>query len=100
MGYVSNASATTIAKTPKGKVTANTGSKTLIADNRDRIRAFVSNNGANDVWLALGTTAVAEEGILLKKEGGGNQPFQLEGYTGIITVITKTGESVVSFSEA
>lgn len=82
--------------TPKSKITAKTESKTLVEANRVRIALYVTNVGANAVWLALGPTAVAEEGPMLAKEGGA---AVIDNYLGIITAITKSGESVVSFSE-
>lgn len=84
------------AVTPKGKVTASTASATVAAANPFRVALVVTNNGAKDVWLALGSTAVAEEGILLNSEGGAHI---IDYYLGVVTVITKEAESVVSFTE-
>jgi hypothetical protein len=80
----------------KGNVTAKTESKTLVAANENRVALYVTNVGANGVFLALGGTAVAEEGIYLAKEGGS---FTIDNYSGQVTVITKSGESVVSYAE-
>jgi hypothetical protein len=96
MSYVTNASASTEAKSEAGAVTANTGSKTLAAANRDRIALYLTNTGANAVWLSFGKTAVAEKGIYLAKEGGS---AVVDDYVGIVTVITKSGESLVTLSE-
>jgi hypothetical protein len=95
-GITSNPSRPSSAKTPKGKVTAKTSSETLAAANESRVALYVTNVGANNVFLALGATAVAEEGILLTKEGGGTV---IDNYSGAVAVITKSGESVVSLSE-
>lgn len=82
-----------------GNVTAKTENKTVVEANQARVALILANNGAKDVWVALGATATAEKGILLKKEGAGNQPLVLQGYTGAVSVIAKENESVVSFSE-
>lgn len=84
------------AKTPKSKVTAKTESQTLVADNEARVALYVTNNGTKNVWLALGATAVAEEGPLLVKETGA---VVIDNYSGIITCITKEGESLLTFAE-
>jgi hypothetical protein len=84
------------AKTPKGKVEAGTASKALIPGNASRSYAVITNGGAKDVWIAYGETAAAEEGIYLKKEGGGHV---VESYSGPLSVITKEGTSIVSFIE-
>lgn len=84
------------AKTSKGKVTAKTSSETLVAANENRVALYITNIGASNVFLALGATAVAEEGIMLVKEGGS---AEIVNYSGAVSVITKTGESIVGFSE-
>jgi hypothetical protein len=84
------------AKQSKGKVVAKTSSEPLAATNRGRIGLYVTNTGANNVYLALGDTAAADEGILLSREGGG---ATIDDYTGPVSVVTKTGESLVTFAE-
>lgn len=86
----------TVAKTPKSKVTAKTESKTLAPANRQRVGLYVTNNGAKKVWLAFGEPAVAEEGPMLREEGGATV---IDNYAGIVTCITKEGESLVTFAE-
>jgi hypothetical protein len=86
-----------LAKTGKGKVEATTASATLVAANEERGEVVISNNGAKDVWLAFGPTAVAEEGVRLPT--GSLPPFVCRSYSGQITVIAKEGTSVVSFAE-
>jgi hypothetical protein len=80
----------------KGKVTAKIESKVLAVANFDRVALVVTNGSAVDAWLALGPTAVAEEGIYLKAEGGG---VVIDFYSGPVSVITKSGEGLVTFSE-
>lgn len=96
MAYGIAPTSSQVAKQPKGKVTAKTESKTLIAANKRRLIAFVTNSGGKDVWLALGPTAVAEEGIKLVATTGA---AVIEAYSGEIACVTKEGESVVSFAE-
>jgi len=87
---------TDTAKTPKGKVTAKTESQTLVAANENRVAIYITNNGEKPVWLSCGATAAAEEGIRLNEKGGS---IVIPDYTGVIAVISKEGEQVVSFSE-
>jgi hypothetical protein len=84
------------AKTPAGKVSAKESSETLAKAFPDRKALYVCNPSTKEVWLALGATAVKEEGIWLKKEGGA---AVIEDYTGIVTLITTSGEGAVTFTE-
>lgn len=99
MALVTNASHATVASTATGAATAKTASGAVVASNRDRVSLYVSNTGANAVWLALGGTAELNKGIYLPKEGGGNQPLRIPDYTGAVAAITKEGESLLTFSE-
>lgn len=80
----------------KGKVTAKATSGTLVAAWPNRVALYVYNPSSKEVWLALGATAAKEEGIWLKKEGGS---AVIEGYTGIVTLVTTEGEGTVTFAE-
>lgn len=84
------------ATTPKGKVTAKATSETLTAANPARVELYVCNPSSKEVWLCLGTPAVKEEGIWLKKEGG---QCVISGYLGIVTLITTEGEGTVTFTD-
>lgn len=84
------------AKNPAGAVTAKTESKTLAAANLNRIALYVTNDGAQPVYLALGATATKNKGVRLNKEGGS---VVLDEYRGIVTVVTAEGESVVCITE-
>lgn len=84
------------AKTPKGKVTAEALSKTLVAAWADRACIIFTNYGAQPVAYALGSTATYEEGPMMVKEGGS---VMLEGYNGPIAVIAKESTSVVGYTE-
>lgn len=85
------------ARKGKGKITVKATSETLVAENLNRRALFVSNPSAKEVWLALGPTAVSEEGIWVKKETTLVVP--LEGYTGPVAAITKEGEGTLAFAE-
>lgn len=84
------------AVTPAGALTAKTESQTLSASNPGRIALYVTNNGAKDVWLALGSTAVAEKGIKLVATTGS---AVIDNYSGVVSFISKEGESLVTFAE-
>lgn len=96
MGFVQQSGSSTEARVPKGKFEAEATSKELFKANQDRIELIISNEGAKDVWLSLGTAAVAKEGIYLKKEGGS---FTGLSYSGAVFCITAEGKSNVCFSE-
>ncbi len=85
--------ASDVASKAAGKITAKAESQEALKSNRDRIAAVFTNPSAKDAWLALGTKAVSEEGIYLKKEGGA---FVCDFYTGAISVV---GEGNISFCE-
>lgn len=89
------------AKTSKGKLSAKNTTQELLKDNPNRKVAYIANIGANKVYFAFGSIAVAEEGPFLVKETGtltipGRGD---EGYTGPVSVITKEGESLLGYSE-
>lgn len=84
------------AKTPKGKITAKTESQVIAEFNEPRVALFVCNNGAKNVWLALGSTAAAEEGILLIEKTG---TAVIDNYSGPVSCATKEGESLLTFAE-
>lgn len=96
MGFVQQSGSSTEARVPKGKVTAKTASVELAKANQDRIELIVTNEGGNDVWLSLGTAAVAKEGPYLVSKTG---TWNTSSYSGAVFVITSTGESNVTFSE-
>ena len=84
------------ARVPKGKLTIKTESKELAKASGDRLKLIVTNEGEKGVWLALGGTAAAKEGIPLAAKG---VPFVLEGYSGAVSVIAEEGESNVCYVE-
>lgn len=87
---------TDTARASKGKLTAKATTQTLVEAHADRVALYVCNPSAKEVWLALGATAVAKEGIWLKKESGS---VVIEGYTGVVSCITTEGEGEISYSE-
>jgi hypothetical protein len=90
--------ANSVALTPKAKVTAKATTGTLAAANPRRICLYVSNPSTKEVWLALGPTAVKEEGIHVRKEGL-NSPVRISEYTGVVSCITTAEEGTVTVSE-
>jgi len=86
-----------VAKTPKGKITAKTESKELAKENLDRIELVITNEGSKNIWLAFGgKEAVAKEGPFMKAETGS---FNIGSFTGPVHVITAEGESNVTYGE-
>lgn len=96
-----------IAKTCGGAdVTA--ASAIIVADNPSRIRLVITNNSDADVSLELATgstpqpatsanlLAVANEGVVLKANGGS---FADDSYTGPVAAITATGTKRVAVLE-
>lgn len=79
-----------------GAKTAKAESQVLLEQNLERISAYIINDGANVVYLALGAAATKNKGIRLNAEGGG---VVIDDYTGVVSIVTAEGESVVTFSE-
>jgi len=96
MAYIQQSGTGTTARVPKGKFEAETSSKELLKENPDRIELIISNPGTKDVWLSLGTTAVAEEGIYLKSGGGS---WVSNGYSGPVFCITGSEKSKLAYAE-
>jgi hypothetical protein len=84
------------AKTPKGKITAKAESQVIAEFNEPRVALIITNTGAKDVWIALGSTATAEEGIKLTEKTG---TLVIDNYSGPVSVVTKESESLVTFAE-
>lgn len=85
------------AKTPKGKKTVKATTGILSETNENRQGIYICNPSTKEVWLAFGETAVKEEGLWLKKEGGST--FIDSSWGGPIACITTEGEGSVSFIE-
>ena len=85
--------------------TANVGaaSGTVLAANTDRKNATIVNYSDTLIWLALGTPAVAQQGIPLAPRVDANNPggsYTVTNYTGIITGIHEgSGNKVVVGAE-
>lgn len=84
------------AKAGKGKKTVKAESQVLVEENNHRIEIYVCNPSSKEVWLAFGETAVKEEGLWLKKEGGS---VVIPGWLGSITCVTTEGEGSITFAE-
>lgn len=84
------------AKTSASAITAKTESQELAAANEARVALYVTNDGEKVVYLALGATATKNKGIRLNASGGA---AVIDNYTGVVSVVTAEGESVVTFSE-
>lgn len=72
-----------VAKNPTSAVSVGTTSATVVAANADRIEVTICNDHATQIlYLALGATAVVNQGIRLNAAGGS---YTTNAYTGIIT---------------
>lgn len=96
MTRVQQSGSDSVARTPKGKLVIKTESKELLKENLDRIELIVSNEGAKDAWLSLGSAAVAKEGIYLKAAGGS---WTSNAYLGPVFVVAAEGESNICYAE-
>lgn len=85
------------AKASKGKLKAKSESQVVVKEFAGRSAFWAQNPSAKEIWLALGETAVKEEGIWLKKETA--TPVVIEGYTGPISCITTAEEGEFVFAE-
>lgn len=94
MAYFEQSRYSNTARKAAGKLTAKSESQELTKDSTgERTVLVITNPSAKDAWLALGTKAVSEEGIYLKKEGGA---FVCDFYTGPVSVV---GEGNITYAE-
>lgn len=83
--------------THRAPVTVTTASTQILAAFADRTYGLIVNDGAVDIYIKLGGTAVAHEGILVKADGGSYEwghDFG-NGYQGVVNGITASGSAVV-----
>ncbi len=76
-------------------------SATVLAANGGRKYALVVNDGAADVYLNLGGTAVANQGIRINANGGSYELGSVIGglFDGAINGITLSGSATVLVTE-
>lgn len=85
------------AKTPHGSVTIGTSSAQVVPANSARVGVYICNDHAtNTLYLSLGGTAVANQGIRLNAAGG---TAFIQEYSGVINGIASGASTVVCFSE-
>ncbi len=85
------------AETPNDSATIGATSGVVVPANDNRVAAYVCNDHAtNIVYLSLGGTAVANEGIRLNAAGGAVVIYH---YSGVITAIASGADTNVIFSE-
>lgn len=96
MAFAQQSGSSTEARITKGKFEAETSSKELVKANGDRLELIVSNEGAKDAWLSLGSAAVAKEGVYLKASGG---TWTNTSYSGAVFVITASEKSNITYAE-
>jgi hypothetical protein len=92
-----NATASTdTAKTSQGAVSVGTSSGVLVPANGDRVELTICNDHATQVvYLSLGGTAVANQGIRL----GPGQFYTTNAYTGAVSAIATGAATGVTFAE-
>lgn len=71
-------------------------STVVLPANISRNTAYVTNDGANIVYLAFGTPAVVGAGVRLSV---GSSPFRITEWQETITAIAVTGATNVTVSE-
>ena len=98
-GTVTTTASTVTAYTPFAITSVTTSSTAVLAANAARLSAVICNNGAVDIYLRLGTPAVANQGILLKANGGSYTIGSTNLYKGIITAVTASGAGVLCGTE-
>jgi hypothetical protein len=93
--YTSAPRDTDTAKNGAGTLALNGASQTLMAANKDRVFAYVSNTAAaNKMFVALGPIAALNTGIMVPP----NTTIPIEGYTGQVTIFG-TAADVAAFAE-
>ena len=92
-----NISQTDTAKTPKSAVTVGASDTQIVPANGARVAVVICNDHASNIlYLALGGTAVANQGIRVNAAGG---TVFLPEFTGEIRGIATGAGTVVTFSE-
>lgn len=88
---------TDTAVTPTAAVSVLITDTAVVAANPSRIELTICNDHATQVvYLALGATAVASQGIRLNGAGGS---YTTTAYTGAVRAISVGGTSVVTVTE-
>ena len=86
---------TDVAKNGSGTLPLTGSSQTFVNSNNARVGLFVSNtSGANKMFVALGPTAVANQGIMIPP----NTTIPIPGYSGAVSVIG-TAADVLAYAE-
>lgn len=80
-------------------ITATTTSQPLMAANPNRIRFFVKNDTAIDIWINLGAVSIATAGggnLKILANGG---YFELSGSTSVVNIIAASGTPAITARE-
>ncbi|MBL4654152.1 MAG: hypothetical protein JKY53_15010 [Flavobacteriales bacterium] len=79
---------------PPNNKTITTVSTEILAANSNRVWCFLTNDGFQDVWIAVGHPAVVGKGIFLAKNGGKEKidlnAHNNEAINGIVAADTST----------
>lgn len=87
------------AKEPGTGESVGSSSTTVLAANAQRYTATFVNDSDETIYLRLGLTAVASEGIRLNAAGGSYDIDAGNLYTGIVTAICASGSKVLCVTE-
>lgn len=86
--------------TKVGRVKVKTTTTSVLAENQARLGAQFVNEGANSIFLELGTTAVLQKGIFLAASGGSwNGMVGPMVWTGPVAGIAETAETSLTVIE-
>lgn len=91
----------TITNRSRTSTLAIVGSGTALAANKDRVHARIQNTGTNPLFVCLGPGAsIVNYSFILRgntvAEDGTSPPYDIWGYTGVITVDGTTAACVAS----
>lgn len=81
---------------PGSAVSVGTSNTALVGANDRRSVVLCNDHASNTIYLSLGGTAVANQGIRLNAAGGA---IKLDGYTGAVSAIATGASTAVTVAE-
>lgn len=81
------------------KVAVGSSSTSVLVANTDRRFAILVNDSNEDIYIALGATAILNQGIRLNAAGGSLEINSTNLYTGAITAICASGSKNLTVCE-
>lgn len=80
-------------------VSVGTSTTQVLASNANRLYAAIVNDSDNEIYLALGASAVLSRGILLNPNGGSFEITSVNPFTGVINAICAVAAQVLTVVE-